>query len=398
MTPIAINLLSSRLPSINPNGTTTSAMTLMPDGYHGASIISSDSPIAPSHSIFRPEATKVSALVRQGAIQAVDNCAKIQKGELTVIVTDRETLSSAEPIAQRAEAVGSNVAFFIMEDFGKRSEDGSNPLQLPPTIKRALSVADVSFLIAQSKPGELESFRKPLVMTAISHGLRHAHMPGFTKEMMWMGMAADYKQIQRLSQKVHTIVSQAKKIRVTSPAGTDAVFFFDQKHRWVVCDGHIRKGSMGNLPGGEVFTTPACADGIVVIDLGFGDFFSSRYGNISSTPLTYKLSNGRCVRESILCKNQSLKNDFLAYTFESDKNANRVGEFAIGTNIALNDFIGNILQDEKLPGVHIALGSPLPIATGATWDSTVHNDGIIKNPSVWVDDFQLINNGLFSIT
>jgi leucyl aminopeptidase (aminopeptidase T) len=51
--------------------------------------------------------------------------------------------------------------------------------------------------------------------------------------------------------------------------------------------------------------------------------------------------------------NKELKDDFWAYT-HTDENSNRVGEFAIGTNIELKDVIGEILQDEKYPGVHIA--------------------------------------------
>ena len=65
--------------------------------------------------------------------------------------------------------------------------------------------------------------------------------------------------------------------------------------------------------------------------------------------------------------------DFLAYT-STDENSNRVGEFAIGTNIAVHDVIGNILQDEKLPTLHVAFGHPYAEHTGAKWKSTTHID------------------------
>jgi leucyl aminopeptidase (aminopeptidase T) len=396
MTSIAINLLAPRIPLVSRNSIDLSAAALIPDVYHDeASTFPSYAPLAPSHPLFRPDASRISSLIRKGAIQAVDNCAKIQKGELTVVVTDRKTLSSAKAIALRAEAVGSNVAFFVMEDFGDRPEDGSNSLQLPTAIKHALAAADVSFYLAQSKTGELESFRKPLIEIAQSNGIRHAHMPNFSQEMMWLGMAANYLKIQNLSEIVRGIVSQAKTIRVTSLAGTDATFSFSQNHKWVVCDGHIRKGRMGNLPGGEVFTAPIDAEGIIVVDVGFGDFFSSRYGNISENPLTYRLKGGRCVRDSVECRNSALKSDFLAYTFENDENADRAGEFAIGTNVELKNIIGNMLQDEKFPGIHVALGSPLPSITGANWDSRVHNDGIIRNPDVMVDGQLIMAKGNF---
>ena len=58
------------------------------------------------------------------------------------------------------------------------------------------------------------------------------------------------------------------------------------------------------------------------------------------------------------------RDDFWRYT-HTDENSDRVGEFAIGTNIELKDVIGQILQDEKYPGVHIAFGNPYGAHTGS---------------------------------
>ena len=72
-------------------------------------------------------------------------------------------------------------------------------------------------------------------------------------------------------------------------------------------------------------------------------------------------------------ENRNCESDFWKYT-HTDENSDRVGEFAIGTNIELKDVIGQILQDEKYPGVHIAFGNPYGAHTGAEWDSTTHID------------------------
>ena len=57
-----------------------------------------------------------------------------------------------------------------------------------------------------------------------------------------------------------------------------------------------------------------------------------------------------------------------------------MGEFAIGTNIGVHDVIGNILQDEKIPGVHIAFGNPYGAHTGAEWYSLdAHRRGRAAN-------------------
>ncbi|PYL32458.1 MAG: aminopeptidase, partial [Verrucomicrobia bacterium] len=107
----------------------------------------------------------------------------------------------------------------------------------------------------------------------------------------------------------------------------------------------------GNLPGGEIFTAPANTNGTFVVDGVVGDYLCSKYGDLRDTPLTIQVAGNRIVE--LRCENKELLDDFRAYT-STDENSNRVGEFAIGTNTALTRVIGNILQDEKIPGVHIA--------------------------------------------
>ncbi len=332
-----------------------------------------------------------------GAKQAVVNCLKVQNGEKVVIITDLETEKLADALVTQAKKVGAQVEKFVMEDFGKRSEDGKNPLPFPEKIAESMKSAQVSFYIAQGKPGELPSFRRPMTEIADKHGLRHGHMPGFTEVMMAQGMSADYAKIQEISKKVYDIVSKAKEVKVTTHAGTNATFKFDPKYKWVICDGNIKAGHWSNLPDGEVFGAPIDANGTMVIDGCLGDYFTEKYGDISTTPVKYTLKDGRCVKGSVECKNETLKKEFEDYTFNTDENSDRAGELGIGTNIGLKKLIGNLLQDEKFPGVHLALGGPYPEKTGAPWMSDAHNDGVILKPTVIVDGKTIMVDGEFKI-
>ena len=94
--------------------------------------------------------------------------------------------------------------------------------------------------------------------------------------------------------------------------------------------------------------------------------------------------------------NKELLDEFTAYTM-TDENSNRVGEFAIGTNIALKHVIGQILQDEKLPAIHIAFGHPYSEHTGANWQSTTHIDCVAPHVDIWMDNGKVMENGLFLI-
>jgi aminopeptidase len=333
--------------------------------------------------------------LERGSRQAVIHCVRVQGGETVIVITDRQTEVLADVLLRQIDLAGGWAQKFIMEDFGTRPQDGKSPLGFPDPIRKALASAKVSFYIAQCKPGELASFRRPMLAAVERYHLRHAHMPGFTEQMMSEGMAADYSRIQRLSRQVYQIVCGAGQIHVTTSAGTDLVARFDPAIRWIISDGSITEDQWMNLPDGEVFTSPLTADGRVVVDGCLGDFFSEKYGLLKETPLRYELKDGRCIRQSVGCGNASLEQDFIRYTFETDENSNRLGEFAIGTNIGLNGLIGNLLQDEKFPGIHLALGSPYPTKTGATWDSSAHNDGILLRPTIVVEDRTIMRDGQF---
>ena len=79
----------------------------------------------------------------------------------------------------------------------------------------------------------------------------------------------------------------------------------------------------------------------------------------------------------------------------TDEFSDRVGEFAIGTNIGVHDVIGNILQDEKIPGVHIAFGNPYGAHTGADWYSSTHIDVVGRQFDIWIDGRQIMRGGAF---
>ncbi|MBV8706940.1 MAG: aminopeptidase, partial [Acidobacteriaceae bacterium] len=88
--------------------------------------------------------------------------------------------------------------------------------------------------------------------------------------------------------------------------------------------------------------------------------------------------------------------EFWEYTHR-DENSDRVGEFAIGTNLAIHEIVGNILQDEKIPGIHMAFGDPYGAHTGAQWKSTTHIDVVGRQFDIWADDRQIMQNGRFLV-
>jgi len=330
--------------------------------------------------------------IEQGVRQAVENCLKVKAGEKAVVITDKETFEIGSALKTAIEKITGDVQFFVMEDFGER------PINYPQAINDAIRIADVSVYAAQAAKGELQTFRKKMCDAIEANSrLRHAHMGGITPQIMEQGMCSDYNEIQRISGLVYENVRNAKEIRVVSGTGCDFTALFSPEIKWVISDGNITPGKFKNLPDGEVRTCPFDVNGTVVFDGCLGDSFAERYGPLENTPVILDVANGRAVKESIRCDKEELLKEYTEYLFEIDENSNRVGEFAIGTNTGLTELICNMLQDEKLPGVHIAFGSPGPGKIGVTWDSNAHIDGLIKNPTVAVDGEIIMDTGTFQL-
>jgi aminopeptidase len=212
-------------------------------------------------------------------------------------------------------------------------------------------------------------------------------------------MRADYLAIDRLSQAVLEKVRAASYVRATTPAGTDILTQLSPDYRWFKTSGIISPEKWGNLPGGECFTAPGEVNGVFVVDGVVGDYLCARYGILRKNPLTINIESNRITR--ISCSNKDLERDFWNYT-HTDANSDRVGEFAIGTNIGIQKVIGNILQDEKYPGVHIAFGDPYGAHTGAPWKSSTHIDVVGLNFNIWLGDSsgheeQIMSDGSFLI-
>jgi aminopeptidase len=224
--------------------------------------------------------------------------------------------------------------------------------------------------------------------------IRHAHMVNINRQIMLEGMRADFGRVDRLSQKVVEMVRKAQKVRATTSAGTDLTATLNPNYKWLKTSGIISPEKWGNLPGGEIFTTPGEVNGTFVIDGVVGDYLCAKFGNLAENPLTVRMKSNRLTEAH--SENRELEDDFWKYT-HTDENSDRVGEFAIGTNIDLKDVIGQILQDEKYPGVHIAFGNPYGAHTGAEWDSTTHIDVVGRKFNIWVDDQQIMKEGKFLV-
>lgn len=323
-----------------------------------------------------------------GARNAVRVCLRVQPAEKVTVITDEVSLEIAAAMVRELEELGCSYRSWVLEDVAAR------PLNdFPQLIAADLETSQVSIFAVQAQTNELKS-RMQMTDIVNRRKIRHAHMVNINKQIMLEGMRADFLKVDRLSAKVVDRVRKASQIRAKTPSGTDLTANLNPNYRWIKTSGIISTEKWGNLPGGEVFTTPGEVNGTFVIDGVVGDYLCAKFGDLKASPLTIRVKGNRVVEAH--SENKELRDDFWAYT-HTDENSDRVGEFAIGTNIELKDVIGQILQDEKYPGVHIAFGNPYGAHTGAEWYSSTHIDVVGRNFDIWVDNEQIMRRGQFLI-
>jgi hypothetical protein len=317
-------------------------------------------------------------------------CMGVTSSDRVMIITDFEREPIAQRVAAAAMARHADVTVRFLEHYGER------PLTaFPGALRQDIIDArpTVSFYIATARPGEI-TFRLPLLPFLVQElGVRHGHMIGITEELVAEGMCADYDEVFSLTQQVYDLVRNARKIHVTSPKGTDVTGAFNKDWKWIACHGRYSEtGTWGNLPEGEVFTAPASVDGVLVCDV-LGDFFSAKYG-VLEHPMTFVVKDGYVT--GVTSEDEVVAKEVRDYLF-STPNGNRVGEFAIGTLTCLKRLVGNLLQDEKMPGLHVAFGNPYPEFTGADWHAKIHVDVIPSVCTIEVDGRVIMRDGEFVI-
>jgi len=166
-----------------------------------------------------------------------------------------------------------------------------------------------------------------------------------------------WKRISRKQAKIVKRLNGTKKVRVVTK-GTDITMSV-RGRTWVNCDGQA------NMPDGEIFTGPVEDSVNGTISFSYPAFYSGR--EALGVKLTFK--NGKVTRAKA-----DKGEDFLHAMLDSDEGARRVGEFAIGTNYAVQQFTRNTLFDEKIGGtIHMAVGASIPESGGVN-ESGIHWD------------------------
>ena len=305
--------------------------------------------------------------------KAIQVCMAAGKNEKILVITDELKREIGYSLYSTAIRLGYSALFVEMKSGKINGEEPS------AEIAHLMQQFDVVFIPTAKSLTHTDARRN-----ASKKGVRIATFPGITREVMIRGLNADYKKISERSIRLKNILEKGKEIRVTAPAGTD-ISFSIRGRKAIASKGLFhKKGESGNLPTGETFLAPVegTSNGVFVVDgsmAGLGLVKGSKIKIMVENGFATKITGGTAAKKLIRMLDSV------------GKNARNIAEFGIGTNDSVK-LSGILLEDEKVMGtIHIALGNN--ISMGGKVNVPIHLDGVIKEPTVFLDGKEIMKAG-----
>jgi leucyl aminopeptidase (aminopeptidase T) len=312
---------------------------------------------------------RVNMTKKSGYRIVVEDCLAVKNHESVLVLTDDKKLEIGQSLYEVAKELSKEAVLMVMKP---RKVSGEEP---PEEVAKAMLNFDV--IICPTSTSITHTHAK---INAVKNGARLASMPGITGDMFEAGaITADYAEVEALTMKFTDLLTNATTAKIEKDGHVLEMSL--QNRNGVPSTGIYRSpGEAGNLPSGEAYIAPIedSANGSIVID---GSMVSI---GLLKSPLIAKIKDGKLVGL------EGEDAEKLGVLFESENNST-VGELGIGTNHAAR-LTGVILEDEKIYGtIHIAFGTN--ISFGGTNKANCHLDGIVMNPTLYLDNKKVMDKG-----
>uniref|UniRef100_A0A7C5TJ49 Aminopeptidase n=1 Tax=Ignisphaera aggregans TaxID=334771 RepID=A0A7C5TJ49_9CREN len=303
---------------------------------------------------------------------ALKQCLGVKEGESILVITDEILRGIGLHIWLCARDLNTDAIYIEMLP---RKMHGEEP---PKPIAEAMKNVDV--VVAPTSKSLTHTIARE---EATKRGVRVATMPGITEEIFIRTMNVDYSYVQRITDVVGDILDKGNIVRIESDNGTNLTFSIEgRKARR--SSGILRNpGDWGNLPGGEAYIAPieGSANGVAIVDGSMASI-----GKLIN-PIKIVFKDGYAIDIEGGDEANKLKQILLQY----GQDARNLAEFGIGTNPGAK-VSGIVLEDEKVMGtIHIALGNNFGF--GGKVKVPIHLDGVILNPTVYIDGNIIMKEG-----
>ena len=220
---------------------------------------------------------------------------------------------------------------------------------------------------------------------ALKAGARVCNIREVDEEMMVHGgMTADYDEVDRITRKGVTLLTAAKRARVTTPEGTDLTLDLTGRPAFALSGFAREPGQFSGLPDGEAAIAPVegRTEGVLV-----NPYLIEKIGQVTE-PFRMEVRSGQIARVEGGAQAQQLS----AILARKDPGArNFAAELALGTNPACRLIPKSREIKKRLGQAHVALGDNLSLA--GTVESAVHLDIMLLRPTVVLDDQIVLDAG-----
>ena len=312
------------------------------------------------------------------AANIIHTCMGLQRGEKILIVVD-EPLSYVRD-ALLAEAIKAEPSELWSYTFPNATRPFT---EYPPRLLTIATQVDVVVLLLASIDFTKENTAWLAGREALRKSKARAGLGAFIDQsILDLELCADYEQIAILTLALKERLRGSSTARLTTSLGTNLCMSLAGRE-WKTDTGILRgQGVFCNLPGGEIYIAPIedSAEGVLVID-------KCLPGLLLSEPVRLVFVKGRVTQIE-----GGTGAEYLEKAIAQHGDSTRViAELGIGTNPQAR-LQGNIVTDEKVLGtIHVAIGRNDFL--GGRNIAPIHIDGVVSQPTVWIDGKILMDKG-----
>ena len=257
--------------------------------------------------------------------------------------------------------MGMEMGFTV--DFAEYDATGLHNTPIPDKVMDLASKANL--VIAMTEYSGSSSFIN--LCRNISKITRCASMPTVERRMENTAFKANYADVQIYANNIKKMLNKTIAAEVLFSTGDS--LFMDLRNRVAFEDGGkcSETGQMINFPSGEGYIAPYEGIGDEVEEFGESKTEGILPDNQHGDLIKYKVKNNKIVEIIGEGKNADEMREF----FDKNPTRRNIAELGIGCNPEAV-VTGNILEDEKVGGLHIAYGTSLH--TGGKVESDLHID------------------------
>ena len=311
---------------------------------------------------------------------------KMKPGENILIYADTESdWRTVEETSKAVHNAGGKVV--VMRYPAPRGVAEAADPDLPKPLAAAMSNCDI--MIEFSNKYLLYS--TPWKKAMETGRVRYLCLSGMTAEMMTRCIGrVDIPTLISFQEKIAELTKKTKRMRITTPAGTD-VEFENESSRPVFCEGIVTEKPGEYMLIGQVDWAPLeeTINGVIAFD---GSVWPPEELGLLTNPILLEVREGKVVE---------VKGGREAKTFErwlasfQDTAMYNVVHISYGCNPGAK-LSGYIVEDERVWGsVEWGLGHQAESFKGKAGPAKSHTDGICLNASIWMDKKQISNEGSF---